>query len=537
MESLDGTEWDIVLVGTGLPQSLLALALSRSGKRILHLDRHDYYGGAEAALSLQDAEAWVKSVNDGLEQPIFSNASIHHPSDDDTSGAASKLGFSRAYSLCLAPQMIYCRSVLLPTLVSSKVYRQLEFLALGNWWMVEAGETPDANASLRKIPSSKEDVFTDESIDRRSKRALTNFLRSALDLEGQEALLLEWGDKPFLEFLEANFHLSTGLQGALHALTLSPTDLSNTKTSFALPRITRHLTSIGIFGPGFGSVIPKWGGLGEITQVACRAGAVGGGIYVLNNGVHTIEAIDSSSDPQDASEDRGSSMLQLQLQGDEKVKTQWLLGYDGDLSTSSIINARGKNPSTMLKYYRSIAVVSSPLSSLFETSIEGAPPSAGAVVTYPVGSLRITPTSKIANASPVYLSIHTSDTGECPNGQCIIYASTLASEDTTSHVLNVAIHKLLSAVVEDSPPKVIWTMSYAELRAEHVSDQPVSSNEEHEGSKGSANQVIILPNMSADLSFDDGILAEIRLAWIKITGLEEGFLTFEDRELGVDDEE
>lgn len=34
---------------------------------MLHVDKNDYYGGAEAALSLQEVAAWVKAVNDGLQ--------------------------------------------------------------------------------------------------------------------------------------------------------------------------------------------------------------------------------------------------------------------------------------------------------------------------------------------------------------------------------------------------------------------------------------------------------------------------------------
>lgn len=41
-------------------------ALSRSGKKILHVDRDDYYGGPEAAFSLGEAEAWAKKVNEGM---------------------------------------------------------------------------------------------------------------------------------------------------------------------------------------------------------------------------------------------------------------------------------------------------------------------------------------------------------------------------------------------------------------------------------------------------------------------------------------
>lgn len=38
-------------------------ALSRSGKKVLHVDKHDYYGSTEAAFSLQEAEEWVNRIN------------------------------------------------------------------------------------------------------------------------------------------------------------------------------------------------------------------------------------------------------------------------------------------------------------------------------------------------------------------------------------------------------------------------------------------------------------------------------------------
>jgi RAB protein geranylgeranyltransferase component A len=40
-------------------------ALSRSGKKVLHLDSNQYYGGPDAAFSLDEAQEWVKEVNQG----------------------------------------------------------------------------------------------------------------------------------------------------------------------------------------------------------------------------------------------------------------------------------------------------------------------------------------------------------------------------------------------------------------------------------------------------------------------------------------
>jgi len=41
-------------------------SLSRSGKKVLHVDRHSYYGGDDAGLSLQDVESWVQELDEGI---------------------------------------------------------------------------------------------------------------------------------------------------------------------------------------------------------------------------------------------------------------------------------------------------------------------------------------------------------------------------------------------------------------------------------------------------------------------------------------
>ena len=44
-------EWDAVVLGTGMKECLLSGLLSVDGKKVLHLDRNNYYGGASASLS------------------------------------------------------------------------------------------------------------------------------------------------------------------------------------------------------------------------------------------------------------------------------------------------------------------------------------------------------------------------------------------------------------------------------------------------------------------------------------------------------
>lgn len=43
--------------GTGLTECVLSGLLSKSGKKVLHMDREDYYGGASASLNLTQVSA------------------------------------------------------------------------------------------------------------------------------------------------------------------------------------------------------------------------------------------------------------------------------------------------------------------------------------------------------------------------------------------------------------------------------------------------------------------------------------------------
>ena len=308
--------------------------------------------------------------------------------------------------------------------MSSKVYRQLEFLAVGNWWIYsnhevaeegQTGSTAPSRGSLQRIPGGREDVFADKGIDLRSTRSLMKFLKLAADPEAHESVSETWGSKPFPDFLESHLSIPPRLQPPLLALTLSPNPPAETLTSYSLPRIHRHLTSIGMFGPGFGSVIPKWGGLAEIAQVACRAGAVGGGVYVLKRGF----ARHGDADQETSSRD--TSLSTVRLQDGEDVKSHWIVGSLWDLpSRTDPLRDDQIRPRYVT---RSITILSGSLSQLFPLPAEGAPPPAGAVVFFPSGTLeldsedRMPPMAK-SELPPVYLMVHSSDTGECPAGQC-----------------------------------------------------------------------------------------------------------------------
>ncbi|KAF1991670.1 hypothetical protein K402DRAFT_409784 [Aulographum hederae CBS 113979] len=521
MDTLNGTTWDVVIVGTDLHQSLLALALSRSGKKVLHIDRNDYYGGAEAALSLQEADDWVKAhQGSDSSHSCFSKAELVRP--DSGTDDSVKLSFSRAYNLSLSPQSIYARSEVLPLLVSSRTYRQLEFLAVGSYWVY------GLDGQLTRVPSSREDVvFSNKAIDLSARRKLMKFLKFIGDYENEPDVWESQSEKSFPDFLVDQFKIPAILHDLLLALTLSPNPPKTTSTAYALPRIARHLRSIGVFGRGFGAVIPKWGGLAEITQVACRAGAVGGGVYVLGKGLSVMA--DSIKSTTIADEDGANSRpgLAVNLEGDDTVNTKFIAGDGCGLPTTREPEDQNAKYPERQTASRSISVVSSPLASLLPLVSEDGPPPAAATIIFP-GSCTFGEDKP--DMPPVYISVHSSDTGECPVGQSVLYASTSSDGPRAFELLDAATNRLLEATNETPKPSVLWSLRYQQRSGDSNGGQTVVNVKE---------QMVTFPLPSLDLAFDDSVIDRVKVAWQQIMGPDAtGFMVFKDREgVGEDDDE
>ncbi|KAJ5742782.1 uncharacterized protein N7511_011183 [Penicillium nucicola] len=504
MESLSDAPWDVIIQGTGLPQSLLALALSRSGKKVLHLDSNHYYGGSEAAFSLDEAQEWAAGVNDAITGSCpFRDVSILTPQAQDTPDASfPKLASSRSYTLSLSPQFLYTRSKLISSLISSKVFRQLEFMAVGSWWIYAPGQTesensnPGAENDFYRVPGNREDVFAANHISMKSKRSLMRLLRHITkpkddedNVEDEELSI------PFHDYLTSKFSVPEELHNPLLSLTLSQLPQKETLAAYAIPRIERHLTSIGALGPGFGAVVAKYGGGAEILQVACRASAVGGGVYALST---TLSEVRHSQEDKE-------HPLQVKLLSGESLQTKFVFGSmadhpdEGDISKPHIEVAR------------SVTVVSATFPSLFPVTVEGAPLPASTVLMFP-GETLGNPQSP-----PVYLQVHSSDTG-------VIYGSVALAGSEGQALLESAINRLVEA---DGPgSSVLWSLRYTHRGR-------LSTDETRWELDSAVPCYLRFPPSSLDLSFEDDTLDLVKQAWKKVMGDEvddDDFMVFEDRD-------
>jgi Rab proteins geranylgeranyltransferase component A len=361
---------------------------------------------------------------------------------------SNKLGSSRSYTLTLSPHLIYSQSPLLPALVSSRLHTQLDFQAVGSWWIYRDGsedastrqqssqkeetktrEDHDsrsnlATGTLQKIPSNREDVFADNSLSPRDKRSLMKFLRAVISESSDGANPAEDLSHASLpSILTTRFGVPPDLQQPLLALSLSYDSSNNVKTKSAVPRIRRHMRSIGAFGPGFGAVMPKYGGGAEIAQVACRASAVGGAVYVLGRGLRRMRGLETESvEPEGHPEE----LVHLELSDGENIKARFVAGCAEDVPPELVREAATDSNAELVTMAHSINIVSSPLDHLFPPTSENGPVPAGAVVV--IGGEE--PNAPIQSQRPTYLVIHSSDSGECPPGQCefpLLFTECLAS--------------------------------------------------------------------------------------------------------------
>lgn len=161
---------EVIIVGTGLTQSILAAALCRVGYTVLHVDENAYYGGAESSLTWDELIEWTKSHSKS-----YSKVEIN------VNGQISRVQ-SRSYSISLSPVLIPSVSGFVDTLVHSGVSKYVSFK------LIEATLTLEKGPSLRKVPGSKEDIFTDQSLSLLEKRKLMKFLQYAASQDASESI-------------------------------------------------------------------------------------------------------------------------------------------------------------------------------------------------------------------------------------------------------------------------------------------------------------------------------------------------------------
>ncbi|KAJ1797804.1 hypothetical protein LPJ59_002901 [Coemansia sp. RSA 2399] len=277
--SLENERFDVLVLGTGPVEALVASELSDQGHKVLHIDRSPQYGGYHAALSVSGFLKWATSTRDRRQIP---RVDIHAPASPVASSeplaievvehAFANLALNdRSYAIELAPRLVRCRGKAIDVLVDAGVGDYMQFCAVdGNY--IAGRDQP-----LRRVPESKEDVFAAtwlSLIEKRKLMRLLTLLSDASELPADS-------DKPFAEWLaDRPIALSGRLLDAI-VYAVARQGRRPLSAREGCEAVRRYVAAMGRYGR-MAYLCAMYGGASEAAQSFCRLCAVAGGTYILD---------------------------------------------------------------------------------------------------------------------------------------------------------------------------------------------------------------------------------------------------------------
>ncbi|KAJ0244399.1 Rab escort protein 1 [Hirschfeldia incana] len=292
---LDPTTYDLIIVGTGVPSSILAAAASSSGNSVLHLDPNAFYGSHFASLSLPDLSSFLHSnslspllpqseCHDFLSVNLV-NRSLYASVEISAFEPDILEEHSRRFNVDLCgPRAVFCADESINLMLKSGSNNYVEFKS------VDASFVGDSSGEVRSVPDSRAAIFKDKSLALLEKSQLMKFFKlvQAHLAEHDEATVKireEDMESPFVEFL-SKMCLPPKIKSIiLYGIAMLDYDQDNAetllKTNEGIDRLALYITSIGRFSNALGALMYPIYGQGELPQAFCRRAAVKGCIYVL----------------------------------------------------------------------------------------------------------------------------------------------------------------------------------------------------------------------------------------------------------------
>ncbi|ODQ77337.1 hypothetical protein BABINDRAFT_163596 [Babjeviella inositovora NRRL Y-12698] len=514
------TETDVLVIGTGLTESILAASLAWSGSEVLHIDANSYYGDTTAALTIDQIKQWVQHVNSGASasHQNYRGALLYIP-------RPSVLQL-REYLIDLTPKFLFAKSDLLDLLVKSRVFQYLEFQSLSSFHVFE-------NDCFEKMNNSKESIFTDQSLTLATKRHLMKFLKFVLEYPETPELWHDYADKPLTQFISERYKLD-GPQINEIVFSIALSTSTAISTAEGLQRIRRSLTSYDIYGK-FPVLVSKYGGPGEVSQGFCRSAAVAGATYKLGNSMIAYDAEKKLATFNDGSR----VVVKEKIVCSQSQVPQNLLRFQ-DQKTEKV------------EITRLIAIVEKDCAAWFAENEHSA------FVVFPPDSLQ-TAVSKSAptpatNKTAVQIIIQGAGAGVVPAGQCLWSLTTTTPGDAGRRELEAALMQMEKSLLRESDEEYELAVTPNDVIYNAQGTPIINSLRVGDAFKGFAprekltylfklmfsqltaasgvtSDVLFTEMPSAEISYD-GFVAEARALYERITGSSDDFfdVDFEDED-------
>jgi Rab GDP dissociation inhibitor len=260
MEALADGEYDAIVLGTGLKECVVSGLLSVKGKKVLQLDRNNYYGADGASLNLTN---------------LFEKFQAGE--------APTNLGANRDYNVDLIPKFIMAYGNLTKMLLHTKVTRYLEFKSVTGSYVYKAGK-------ILKVPATPEEALRSPLMGLFEKRRFRNFLIYINDYDATKPETHKDRDLNTMtmrELYKAFGLLDDTHQFISHAMCLElDEEHMDAPAANTVKNLKTYCDSLARYGSS-PYIYPVYG-LGGLPEGFSRICAIHGGTFMLNQDVDEI---------------------------------------------------------------------------------------------------------------------------------------------------------------------------------------------------------------------------------------------------------
>jgi len=261
-EALADGEYDAIICGTGLTECIISGLLSVKGKKVLHVDRNNYYGAETASLSLVNLFQKFRQTED----------------------VPKKFGAMRDWNVDLVPKFIMACGNLVKILLHSKVTRYLDFKSIDGSYVWK-------DAKVQKVPATGAEALNTSLMGFFQKRKFRSFLVFLADYEKDKPATWYKGksmDKITMRELYYEYGLDENTQAFTgHAMALHRSDdYLDQPAEATVEAIKLYAFSTQMYGKS-PYIYPLYG-LGGMPEGFSRLCAIHGGTFMLNKGVDEI---------------------------------------------------------------------------------------------------------------------------------------------------------------------------------------------------------------------------------------------------------
>ncbi|KAM7342398.1 rab escort protein [Cochliomyia hominivorax] len=435
-------EFDLIVIGTGFPESCVAAAASRIGKSVLHIDPNEYYGGSWASFNLDAYNTFLQQTQDCGNNKEIRNAKFewHIPKEveagvgdatetevnltDDMKSSNQEpwsieklMKLSRKFNLDICPKILYSSGSLVQLLISSNICRYAEFRAVDRICTLFQGQ-------LLNVPCSRSDVFNTKDLNIVEKRLLMKFLTLCLTFgeDKCEEDVAEFRGHTFGEYLKAQKITEKINKCVMQAIAMVNEDVP---FELGMERTKKFLQSLGRYG-NTPFIFPMYG-CGEIPQCFCRLCAVFGGIYCLKRQISNVDV------------DESSQTVAIEVDGQQRIQAKHIVCSSNNMPEK----LRGLNCKNYLS--RAVFLASSPLGSEELNNGGGG-----------VNLLRLIDEENKREAVLIQLSHYS---GTCPKGLFIFHLTTPAVSDEPSTDLQPFVEQVFNT--SPTAPKILYSSYFS----------------------------------------------------------------------------